>query len=152
MVESTDQLSDEEPACIFSHATHELASVKKQSTFYKLHNDVDQVINLTSWRLYDFSLVSEVKEFDNSIVLHVFENSDLVLNWINGVLISLKELFLKHFNGNKVVLVVQISGKVNLRGISLTKRFDNFIAIVEYRMCLMIHLFAELFEYVNFIN
>lgn len=46
----------------------------------ELHHDVDKVVNDASGRLYDLSSVTILVHVNDSIVLKVLQNSDLVVD------------------------------------------------------------------------
>ena len=74
--------------------------------------------------------VTILVEADDAGVVKVLENSDLVVNRKDGVLVSSEELFLEDLDGC-VVLSSNDSSQVHLGGVSLTERLEDLVSLVE---------------------
>jgi len=58
---------------------------------------------------------------DNSKVVEIFEDGNLVVDGKNGVTVSAKELFLQDFDGT-VVVASKLFTEVDLRSVALSER------------------------------
>lgn len=66
--ERVKQLCEEEPASVFSHLSHKLAQIKKETSLDVLHNNEDQVVNDAATRLDNNSGIAVVVHSNDSSV------------------------------------------------------------------------------------
>jgi hypothetical protein len=76
-------------------------------------------------------------DIDDILVLKSLQNLDFLLNRLDALSISRKELVSKQFEGHVLLWVLERSGEIYLRSISLSERRENLIFIVEDRMFLL---------------
>ena len=85
----------------------------------KLHHDEDEVVNDASRWLEDLACVTILVHADDASVLEVLEDSDLIVDRKDGVLVSAEELFLEDLDCN-VLFGSNHFAKVNLGGVAFS--------------------------------
>ena len=91
---------EEEASCVLSHGSHGLAEVKEKSTLDKFHHDEDEIVNNTARWLEYLTCITILIHVNDSNMLEILEDGDLIVNRKDGVLISSQELFLEDLDCN----------------------------------------------------
>ena len=135
VVDRIKQLRDKEATGVLAHGTHRLTEVKKESSWYKLHHDVDQVLDAAPGRLEDFAGVAVAEKGHETTVVQVFEDSDLVVDGKDRVSVSSQELLLEDLDRCKCA-VFNGATKVNFRCVTFAERLCDLVLSVENGMLL----------------
>ena len=90
----------EKSACVLAHCSHGLAEVKEESALDEFHHDVDEVVNDASGRLNDLSSITILVHVDDSLVLKVLQNCDLVVNRNDRIVVTAEEFFLQNLDSS----------------------------------------------------
>ena len=94
VLNGVEHLVKEESACIFAHSAHGLAEVEEKAALDELHDDVDKVLNDAARWLDYLTSIAILVHLNDSLVLQILQDSDLVVHRKNGVLVASQELFL----------------------------------------------------------
>jgi len=112
----------------------------------ELHDDVNKVVDDATTGLDDLAGIAVLIHFDDTSVLEVLKDGDLVVDREDGVLVTAQELFLEDFDG-RVVLGVDLLAEVDLTGVALAEGLDDLIFPIEdwveslgCCVCLSLHL------------
>ena len=87
----------------------------------KLHHNVDKVFDDSAGWFHNCPCITIFMHLDNSKVVEIFEDGNLVVDGKNGVTVSAKELFLQDFDGT-VVVASKLFTEVDLRSLALSER------------------------------
>jgi len=72
-------------------------------------------------------------------VLKALENLDFLFNSLDGVLVSLKELFPEELKSNHLLGVLKVPDHVYLGGVALSERRQDFVLAIEDWVFLLVH-------------
>lgn len=97
--QNVDHLGQEVATCVFAHASDRLAQVEEETAGNVLEEDVDEVLDLSARWLLDIAVGTISLNLDDIGVLEALENLDLLLDGLDGFLVSLEELFSQEFQG-----------------------------------------------------
>ena len=103
VIQRIEHLVQEEPTSIFAHGAHSLAQIEEESSLNELHHNKDKVFDDSAGWFHNCPCITIFMHLDNSKVVEILENCNLVVDGKNGVTVSAKELFLQDFDGTVVV-------------------------------------------------
>ena len=125
-----NHLRQEISAVVFAHTTDGLAQIEEEPAFDVLKEDVNEVRNFSSRRFFNMSIWAVTKNIDNVAMLQSLENLDFLFDWLDGVSISLEELFSQKFKGNFVSVLQRLS-QVNFRSVTFSEGGEDLELVVE---------------------
>lgn len=98
VVKGSDHLGHKEATGILAHGTHGLTQVKEEASLNVLHDDEDEVVNDATWWLDDLSGITEVHHADDSAMIEILKDGDLVLDREDRVFVTTEEFFFQNLD------------------------------------------------------
>ena len=107
VVDGVKKLRDEKSASVFAHGAHCLTQVEEKATRDILHGDVDQVGDSSARRLDNFATVSKALHGDHVLMVHVLQNSDFIVDRLDGLPVTAQKFFFQYLDGDKGATVLK---------------------------------------------
>lgn len=97
--QNLDHLRQEVASCVFAHASDRLAQIEEETAWKVLEKDVEEVLDLSARWLLDIAVGTISLNLYDIGMLEALENLNLLLDGLDGFLVSLEELLSQEFKG-----------------------------------------------------
>jgi len=131
VLEYVAHLRQKETATVFTHTSEGLAKIKEQTSSNELEENVDKVADFSARWLNNSAVRAITNNLDDIWVLKSLKDLDFLLNGLDRVGISLQELLTKKLESDTFGWVVNFTGQIHFRSVSLAERLENVILSVE---------------------
>ena len=152
--QNVDHLRQEVATCVFTHASDRLAQVEEETAGNVLEEDVDEVLDLSARWLLDIAVGTISLNLDDMGMLKALENLNLLLDGLDGFLVSLEELLSQEFQGVALLRVFDGPHKVHFGSVAFTEGAEDFVFFVEDWVVLLFGFLVSVLHfccvYVNF--
>ena len=133
VVEHIEHLAEEVAASDLAHAAEALADVEEEAAGDELEQDVDEVVDLAAGGLLDVAVRAVTNNVHNVLMLEALEDLDLLLDGLDGAGVARQELLAEQLQCDEVA-GLEVSGLVDLRGVTLAEGRQDLPLIVEDRV------------------
>ena len=128
--DAIEKLTNKKSAGILAHGTHYLAEVEEQAARHVLHHNVDQIVDVATRGLDHFASIAVAEHRNQVLLVHVLQNSDLVMHREDRVIVPAQKLFFQNLDGDQFATLAR-PAHIDFRGVALSERLDNVVLSVE---------------------
>lgn len=144
--ENIKHLGHKVPSSFFAHTSNSLAQVEEETARDVFEQNVDEVLDFSSRWLEHVAIRSVPDDVDDVSMVEALEDLDLLLDRLDAVSISLQKFFSQQFEGKLLLWLLERANQVDLRGVTLSKRAEDFILTYEYWVFHLVSLLGWRFE------